>query len=152
MHINTTTEHTDQEGFTKVNSRKRPLKKPSSQPNLAPASDSIPSSSNSFNILAHSDPSAPELPFPSSAMDIHIPPSENPLQGILPSQHRELPQSSLPSGPDKTLICKPNSMEIDNQMLIPNPAVNIPPKSGDLKQMEEDLESIDLGEFGHFLP
>ena len=49
---NTSSGKTDHDGFTKVNSQKRNHKNPASQPKNPPASNSTPSTSNSFDILA----------------------------------------------------------------------------------------------------
>jgi len=84
----------------------------------------------------------PEPPLPSTTPAFPSPPCDNPQQVTSPTQDHEQSRSSLPNTPSKESFGK--SMDIDNPLLVPTLVLNITSVNTDLKQMDEELESINL--------
>ena len=140
-----TSANSDEEGFTKVPTRKRHHKKtPSSAAKPSTQASDIPPTNNNIGILAKQSqpdsdipsktapPLTPSASIPSS--DSHIPPSHSkppPESFLLPPK---------PNTETKLVIWQPNNMDVDG----------FGAEGSQDSHMEEEPESIDIGELEIF--
>lgn len=131
-----------QDGFTKVPSRKWGHKKPASGKKPQQDIASIPSTSNSFEILAQASEEPPlnsklsSVPISASALPR---PSSTSPASLFPKDINAIPKENL-----KDLEGKVNEMEVDgapNQPLSLEAATVV---GSQAQQMDEDLENFDM--------
>ena len=131
-----------QDGFTKVPSRKRAYKIPATRKKPQQDIASIPSMSNSFEILAQASEEQPlntkhsSIPISSSAFP--PPPGSSPTSLFLKDDN------AIPKESQKGLDGKINDMEVDGT---PNQPLSLEASTAEnsqMQQMDEDPENIDM--------
>lgn len=129
-----------QDGFTKVPSRKRARKKPSTGKKPHPDQASIPSTSNSFEVLANTSKKQPLKPLASLDNKKGSEGNEKVLiVGGIPTTSTELPEAN-PSNQEEPA----KAMEMEEPPSQSWQLALISEEGNQVQQMEEEPESVDL--------